>query len=123
MVRGTSYMFVTWPNVVKTVTHEDVDMEGLGGADVHATRSGVAHFAFDSEPECLAAVRELFDFIPQNNVELPPRHKSVGPHDRQDEGLLAIVPDHTEQTIRHARGDPPGGGRRTLLRGARSVRR
>ena len=94
MVRGTSYMFVTGPNVVKTVTHEDVDMEGLGGADVHATRSGVAHFAFDSEPECLAAVRELFDFIPQNNVELPPRHESVDPHDRQDEGLLAIVPDH-----------------------------
>jgi len=57
-------------------------MEGLGGADVHATRSGVAHFAFDSEPECLAAVRELFDFIPQNNVELPPRHESVDPHDR-----------------------------------------
>ena len=94
MVRGTSYMFVTGPNVVKTVTHEDVDMEGLGGADVHATRSGVAHFAFDSEPECLAAVRELFDFIPQNNVELPPRHESVDPHDRQDEGLLAIVLDH-----------------------------
>jgi propionyl-CoA carboxylase beta chain len=60
MVRGVSYMFVTGPNVVKTVTHEDIDMEGLGGADVHATKSGVAHFAHDSEPECLAAVRELF---------------------------------------------------------------
>src|SRR6185436_11586151 len=72
MVRGTSYMFVTGPNVVKTVTHEDVDMEGLGGADVHAGKSGVAHFAHDSEPESLAAVRELFEFIPQNNRDSAP---------------------------------------------------
>ena len=94
MVRGVSYMFVTGPNVVKTVTHEDIDMEGLGGADVHATRSGVAHFAHDSEPECLAAVRELFEFIPQNNVELPPVWETDDPYDRQDEGLLDVVPDN-----------------------------
>ena len=94
MVRGTSFMFVTGPNVVRTVTHEDVDMEGLGGADVHATTSGVAHFAHDSEPECLAAVRELFQFIPQNNVELPPSRASDDPHGRQDEGLLGVVPDN-----------------------------
>ena len=92
MVRGTSYMFVTGPNVVKTVTHEDIDMEGLGGADVHATRSGVAHFAHDSEPECLAAVRDLFRYIPQNNTELPPARPSTDPSDRQDEKLLEIVP-------------------------------
>ena len=94
MVRGTSYMFVTGPNVVKTVTHEDVDMEGLGGADVHAGKSGVAHFAHDSEPECLAAVRELLEFIPQNNVELPPRRDGADPHDRQDEELLDVIPDN-----------------------------
>ncbi|MFP3948195.1 MAG: acyl-CoA carboxylase subunit beta [Gemmatimonadota bacterium] len=94
MVRGTSYMFVTGPNVVKTVTHEDVDMEGLGGADVHAGTSGVAHFAHDSEPECLAAVRELFTFIPSNNADLPPRRGSGDPHDRGDQKLLEIVPDN-----------------------------
>jgi propionyl-CoA carboxylase beta chain len=94
MVRGTSYMFVTGPNVVKTVTHEDVDMEGLGGADVHASKSGVAHFACDSEPECMASVRELFHFIPQNNTELPPTRPSADPTDRQDEKLLEIVPDN-----------------------------
>ncbi|HUG02570.1 MAG TPA: acyl-CoA carboxylase subunit beta [Longimicrobiales bacterium] len=93
MTRGTSYMFVTGPNVVKTVTHEDVDMEALGGADVHAATSGVAHFACDSEPECLQRIRELFDFIPQNNGEDPPRRESGDPHDRTDEALLDIVPD------------------------------
>jgi propionyl-CoA carboxylase beta chain len=94
MVRGTSYMFVTGPNVVKTVTHEDIDMEGLGGADVHATRSGVSHFAFDSEGECLAAVRDLFHFIPSNNSETAPHGSGDDPHDRQDEKLLDVVPDN-----------------------------
>ncbi|MEM7416289.1 MAG: acyl-CoA carboxylase subunit beta [Gemmatimonadota bacterium] len=94
MVRGTSFMFVTGPNVVKTVTHEDIDMEGLGGADVHASKSGVAHFASDSEPECLASVRELMRFIPQNNRELPVEVDAADPHDRRDESLLSIVPDN-----------------------------
>ncbi len=94
MVRGTSYMFVTGPDVVKTVTHEDIDMEGLGGADVHASKSGVAHFAADSEPDCLASVRDLFRFIPQNNRSLPPAGGDADPHDRQDEALLDIVPDN-----------------------------
>lgn len=94
MVRGTSYMFVTGPNVVKTVTHEDIDMEGLGGADIHASRSGVAHFAHDSEPESLAAVRELFRYIPQNNTETPPPSPGADPHDRRDNKLLEIVPDN-----------------------------
>ncbi len=93
MVRGTSYMFVTGPNVVKTVTHEDIDMEGLGGADVHASTSGVAHFASDSEAACLESVRRLFDFIPQNNREDPPRRETDDPFDRADEQLLDIVPD------------------------------
>lgn len=111
MVRGTSYMFVTGPNVVKTVTHEDIDMEGLGGADVHASKSGVAHFACDSEPQCLASVRDLFRFIPQNNTELPPEGGASDPHDRRDEKLLEVVPDNANQpydmrlVIRHVVDD------------------
>ena len=94
MVRGTSFMFVTGPNVVKTVTHEDVDMERLGGADIHASVSGVAHFAHDSEAESLSAVRELMGFLPPNNRELPPSGPGTDPHDRRDEELLEIVPDN-----------------------------
>src|SRR5438270_3228798 len=94
MVRHTSYMFVTGPNVVKTVTHEDVTMEDLGGADAHSAKSGVAHFAFDSEPECLQRIRELFRFIPSNNLGDPPRGPGTDPRDRRDEALLDIVPDH-----------------------------
>ena len=97
MVKGTSYMFVTGPNVVKTVMHEDVDMEGLGGAEVHASVSGVAHFACESEPECLASVRELMGYLPQNNTELPPVLESSDSFDRRDDELLAIVPDNPNQ--------------------------
>lgn len=94
MVRGTSFMFVTGPEVVKTVTHEDVDMESLGGADIHASKSGVCHFAHDSEPEALAAVRDLLGFLPQNNAEPPPFRANGDPLDRRDEKLLEIVPDN-----------------------------
>lgn len=94
MVRGTSFMFVTGPGVVKTVTHEDVDMEGLGGADVHAETSGVAHFAHDTEAESLAAVRELFRYVPGNNAERPPRGTDADPHDRRDPKLATVVPDN-----------------------------
>ncbi len=94
MVQGTSYMFVTGPNVVKTVTHEDVTMEELGGAATHAARSGVAHFACRTEIECLQKIRRLFDYIPQNNAEDPPRRLSDDPFDRADEELLDIVPDN-----------------------------
>lgn len=94
MVRESSYMFVTGPNVVRTVTHEEVDMEGLGGADVHAETSGVAHFAHDSEPEALEAVRELFRYIPQNRWERPPEGTSRDPVDRRDERLVEVVPDN-----------------------------
>lgn len=94
MVRGTSFMFVTGPGVVKTVTHEDVDMEGLGGADVHAETSGVAHFAHDTEAESLSAVRRLFRYVPSNNTERPPRGTDADPHDRRDPDLAAVVPDN-----------------------------
>ncbi len=94
MVRKTSFMFVTGPNVVKTVTHEDIDMEGLGGADVHASTSGVAHFAHDSEPETFAAVRELFQFIPQNNTERAPDGSADEPPATASDNLLEVVPDN-----------------------------
>jgi len=93
MVRGTSYMFVTGPNVVKTVTHEDVDMEGLGGADVHASVSGVAHFAHDSEPEAIAAVRDLLRYLPANNTQAPPRGPGTPVPEGSDAVLLGLVPD------------------------------
>ena len=95
MVRGTSYMFVTGPGVVKTVTHEDIDMEGLGGADVHASTSGVAHFAHDSETECLAAVRDLMAFLPQNNTEVPRPRDTDDPHGHTDERLLEVILDNS----------------------------
>ena len=94
MVRGISYMFVTGPNVVKTVTHEDVTPEELGGADVHASVSGVAHFAHDSEMESLAEVRRLLSFVPSNNIDSPPIKQTDDPPDRRDEELLTIVPDN-----------------------------
>jgi len=94
MVRGSSYMFVTGPNVVKTVTHEDVTMEQLGGATTHAATSGVAHLAHDSEAECLQAIRDLFRFIPSNNLDDPPRGTGADPNDRRDEALLEVVPDN-----------------------------
>jgi propionyl-CoA carboxylase beta chain len=94
MVRGVSYMFVTGPNVVKTVTHEEVDFEQLGGADVHAGTSGVAHFIYDSELECLAAIRTLVSFLPSNNLDGAPHRVSTDPADRRDEELLDLVPDN-----------------------------
>ncbi len=94
MVRGTSYMFVTGPNVVKTVTHEDVTMEALGGADAHGETSGVSHFTHDSELESLQAIRELFRYIPSNNLDDAPRGEGKDPRDRRDESLLTVVPDN-----------------------------
>src|SRR5256886_10382624 len=90
MVRGSSYMFVTGPNVVKTVTHEDVTMEKLGGADTHASVSGVAHFVHDSEPVSIAAIRDLFRYVPQNNLDDPPRGPGTDPANRRDEALLDL---------------------------------
>ena len=97
MVRGVSYMFVTGPNVVKTVTHEEVSFEQLGGADVHAETSGIAHAVYDSEPACLAAVRELLDFLPPNNLEEPPLSASDDPVHRREEALLELIPANATQ--------------------------
>lgn len=93
MVRGTSYMFVTGPNVVKTVTHEDISMEGLGGADTHGGTSGVSHFTAASELECLQGIRTLLRYIPSNNVDAAPRGPARDPRDRRDEALLDVLPD------------------------------
>ena len=93
MVRGTSHMFVTGPSVVKTVTHEEVSFEDLGGADVHASTSGVAHFACDSEPACLADIRRLVGYLPSNNLDDPPPGPADDPEDRRDEALLGLIPD------------------------------
>jgi propionyl-CoA carboxylase beta chain len=93
MVEGTSFMFVTGPDVVKTVTHEVVDFEGLGGASVHSGTSGVAHFAAVDEASCLEQVRRLMSFLPSNNLDDPPSKQTNDPVDRMDDALNAIVPD------------------------------
>ena len=95
MVRGVSYMFVTGPNVVKTVTHEEVTFDQLGGADTHGGTSGVAHFVHDSEPACLAAVRALLGYLPENNLADPPCRRAADndPDDRREERLLDLIPD------------------------------
>jgi propionyl-CoA carboxylase beta chain len=92
MVKDTSYMFVTGPDVIRAVTHEDVTKEELGGAMTHNERSGVAHFATENDRECLLLIRELLSFLPSNNVDDPPRVEPTDPDDREDEALDAIVP-------------------------------
>ncbi|MBT7618017.1 MAG: acyl-CoA carboxylase subunit beta [Calditrichaeota bacterium] len=94
MVRGSSYMFVTGPKVVKTVTHEEISSEELGGADTHASKSGVAHFAVDSEAEMMEGIKKLVSFIPSNNLEDPPFKPTDDPSDRSDEELNSIVPEN-----------------------------
>lgn len=96
MVQHTSYMFVTGPKVVKTVTHEDISSEDLGGADTHAGKSGVAHFACANEAECLLLIRRLLSYIPQNNLDDPPRQ---APPDQplQDDTIADIIPDQPQK--------------------------
>ncbi|MGH2359240.1 MAG: acyl-CoA carboxylase subunit beta, partial [bacterium] len=93
MVEGTSYMFVTGPNVVKAVTHEEVDSEFLGGALTHTTRSGVAHLAARDEADALDAVRRILVHLPQNNLAAPPRVDPQDVTDRMDAELDHVVPD------------------------------
>ncbi len=97
MVKETSYMFITGPEVVKTVTGEEVTFEELGGADTHASKSGVAHFAAASEEECLEDARYLLSFLPQNNVEPPPYFAPTDPVDRADTELDSIVPESSNK--------------------------
>jgi propionyl-CoA carboxylase beta chain len=97
MVRDTSYMFVTGPEVVKTVTNESVTAEELGGAATHTQRSGVADAAFDDDVEALAEVRRLVDFLPLSNREAPPVRPFHDSHERLDESLNTLVPDNPNQ--------------------------
>jgi propionyl-CoA carboxylase beta chain len=92
MVRNTSYMFVTGPDVIKTVTHEAVTKEELGGAMTHNATSGVAHFAVDDDRECVSLIRELLSFMPSNNLDDPPRLASTDPPDREVPALDRLVP-------------------------------
>jgi propionyl-CoA carboxylase beta chain len=97
MVKDTSYMFITGPDVIKAVTHEDVTKEDLGGAATHNRVSGVAHFAADSDEHALRTVRELLSFVPANNMEDAPRIVATDPSDRADEKLNSIVPEASNQ--------------------------
>jgi propionyl-CoA carboxylase beta subunit len=97
MVKDTSYMFITGPDVIKTVTHEDVTKEELGGASTHNRKSGVAHFAADSDKHALRMVRELLSFIPSNNVDDPPRLAPTDSADRIEPKLNSIVPEASNQ--------------------------
>ncbi|WP_217882330.1 acyl-CoA carboxylase subunit beta [Desulfuromonas acetexigens] len=97
MVRNNSYMFLTGPKVVKAVTHEDVNEETLGGAAVHTAKSGVAHLAAESEEEAIASLRELFSYLPQNNLESPPRLETDDPPDREIPYLNGMLPENPNQ--------------------------
>ena len=97
MVKGTSHMFITGPDVIKAVTGEDVTFEELGGAMTHNTKSGVAHFAVDDDEACLATIRRLLSFLPSNNVDDPPRIASQDPPDRMEPRLNNIVPGESNK--------------------------
>jgi len=93
MVKKTSHMFITGPDVVKTVTHEDVSMDDLGGANIHATKSGVAHLACEDEQDALEQIRTLMTYLPSNNMEDAPYQDNGDDPNRRDEGLNTVVPD------------------------------
>lgn len=97
MTEESSYMFVTGPKVVKTVTGEDITTEDLGGAEVHASRSGVSHFLLENEEEGLLLIRKLMSYLPQNNLEEPPLVECLDPIDRIEESLNTIIPDNANQ--------------------------
>jgi len=92
MAKASSYMFITGPDVIKTVTHEDVTKEELGGAMTHNAKSGVAHFAVEDDREAIALIRELLGYLPSNNLDEPPRRPTDDPPDREDAGLDTLVP-------------------------------
>jgi propionyl-CoA carboxylase beta chain len=93
MVKNTSYMFITGPDVIKTVTHEEVTKEELGGAMTHNATSGVAHFAVEDDQSCLASIRELFSYLPSNNSDDPPFVKTFDDPSRIEESLITLVPE------------------------------
>lgn len=97
MVRGTGQLYITGPDVVKSATGEVVSHEDLGGAEAHASKSGVCQFVWESEQECIDQIRRLLSFLPQNNMEEPPRQRTEDDPLRRDRGLLHVVPDNPNQ--------------------------
>ncbi len=97
MVRDTSYMFITGPDVIRAVTHEEVTKEKLGGAMTHNAVSGVAHFAAADDRDALLVIRDLLSYLPSNNLEPPPLRPNDDPHDRAEEALNSLVPDSPNQ--------------------------
>ncbi len=97
MVRGTGQLYITGPDVIKAVTGEEITHEDLGGAESHASKSGVAHFAAESEEECMDQIRRLLSFLPQNNMEEPPRETGADDQDPPDESLAELIPDNPNQ--------------------------
>ena len=97
MVDGSSYMFVTGPDVIKTVTHEDVTKEDLGGAMTHNATSGVAHFSVENDRECIRTIRDLLGYLPSNNLDEPPLVETADPNDREDEALDSLIPAQPNQ--------------------------
>src|SRR5256885_2362516 len=92
MAKNTSYMFITGPDVIKTVTHEEVSKEDLGGAQAHNARSGVAHFAAEDEAAAIRTLRELLSYLPSNNLDDAPVVPTGDPPDRRDDSLKSVVP-------------------------------
>jgi acetyl-CoA carboxylase carboxyltransferase component len=107
MVKGSSHMFLTGPNVIKAATHEEVTFEDLGGAMTHNTKSGVAHFAAEDEEDCMETIKDLLSYVPQNNMEDPPAVEPTDPRNRRDPELDSLVPDSPnkpydmKEVIRH----------------------
>ena len=122
MVKETSHMFITGPDVIKTVTGEEPTFEELGGAMTHNTKSGVAHFAADNEDQCLEDVRYLMSFLPLNNLEMPPRVEPYDDPDRADEALDTIVPDDPSKPYDMRDVISLDRRRRRVLRGPRALR-
>jgi acetyl-CoA carboxylase carboxyltransferase component len=97
MVKGIGNMFVTGPDVVRAALGQEVTFEELGGAEAHATKSGVAHFVTGNEPDCFILIRQLLSYLPENNAEPPPRMKSTDPWNRKEESLRTVIPEDPRQ--------------------------
>ena len=121
MVKETSHMFITGPDVIKTVTGEEVDFESLGGAMAHNSKSGVAHLAAEDEDACLQDTRYLLSFLPQNNLETAPRVDAHRRPDAHGRGARHGRPRQPEQALRHAQRDPARRRRRRVLRDPRAL--
>ena len=123
MVEETSHMFITGPEVVKTVTGEEVTFEDLGGARTHATRSGVAHLTSPDEKSLIEDCRYLLSFLPQSNEQGPPWEPPSDPPGRESEELDRLIPDEATRPYDMHERDPAGGGRRRVLRDPRALGR